>query len=62
MLIQDVKAEKAEKKMFKSIQKYFSKSNEEVVVLYSFNFMGSVASKDFKPAEKDFILLNFSKR
>ena len=60
--LQVVKAEKAEKKMFKAIQKYFSNVEEEVIVLYSFNFMGSVVTKDFKPVEKDFILFNLTKR
>jgi hypothetical protein len=48
--------------MFKAIKKYFSRVDEEVVVLYSFNFMGSVEPKDFQPVEKDFILLNLTKR
>ena len=60
--IQVVKAEKAEKKMFKAIKKYFSKVKEEVVVLYSFNFMGSIEAKNFEPREKDFILFNLTKR
>ena len=62
MFFQVVKAEKAEKKIFKAIKKYFSKVNEEVVVIYSFSFMGSVSKKDFQPAEKDFIILNLTKR
>ena len=62
MLFKVVKAEKAEKKMFNALKKYFSNVNEEVIVLYSFNFMGSLSKTDFQPAEKDFILLNLTKR
>ena len=62
MPFQVVKAEKAEKKMFNALKKYFSNVNEEVIVIYSFNFMGSVSKKDFQPVEKDFILLNLTKR
>ena len=57
-----VKGEKAEKKLFKAIQKYFKKVDEEVVVLYGINFMASMADKNLKPVEKDFILLNLTKR
>jgi len=60
--IQVVKGERAEKKMFKAIQNYFSKVEEEVVVLYSVNFMGSVEERNIKPVEKDFIILNLTKR
>ena len=55
-----VKGEKAEKKVFQALEKYFSSTNEEVVVFYSFNFMGY--EKDLKPEEKDFILINLTKR
>ena len=48
--------------MFKAIESYFKKANEEVVVLYGMNFMGSMADKNIKPVEKDFILLNLTKR
>ena len=60
--IQVVKGEKAEKKMFKAIKRYFKKVDEEVVVLYSVNFMDSVTNKNLKPVEKDFIILNLTKR
>jgi len=60
--IQVVKGEKAEKKMFKAIKRYFKKVDEEVVVLYSVNFMDSVTNKSLKPVEKDFIILNLTKR
>ena len=64
--LHNVKGEKAEKKVFQAIEKYFSSTKEglkeEVVVFYSFNFMGKIASKDLKPEEKDFILINFTKR
>ena len=55
-----VKGERAEKKVFQALEKYFSSTNEEVVVFYSFNFMGY--EKDLKPEEKDFILINLTKR
>ena len=60
--LQIVKGERAEKKIYKAIKKYFDKTNEEVVVLYSFNFMGKLASKNYDPCEKDFILINLTKR
>ena len=60
--IQRVRGERAEKKMFKALQKYFSSRKEEVLVMYNFNFMGSVLEKDFEPSEKDFILINLTKR
>ena len=62
MLFKVVKAEKAEKKVFKAIEKYFSNINEEVVVLYSFYFMGTMGAKNLEPREKDFILVNLTKR
>ena len=55
-----VKGERAEKKVFQALEKYFSSTNEEVVVFYSFNFMGY--EKELKPEEKDFILINLTKR
>ena len=58
--LHNVKGEKAEKKVFQALEKYFSSTNEEVVVFYSFNFMGY--EKDLKPEEKDFILINLTKR
>ena len=64
--LHNVKGEKAEKKVFQAIEKYFSSTKEglkeEVVVFYSFNFMGKIASKDLNPVEKDFILMNLTKR
>merc|ERR1719418_233031 len=60
--LQSVRGERAEKKMFKSLQKYFSKTNEEVLVLNSFDCMKSWSEKHIKPVEKDFILINLTKR
>ena len=54
-----VKGERAEKKVFQALEKYFSSTNEEVVVFYSFNFMGYEEATGY---EKDFILMNFTKR
>ena len=60
--LQTVCGERAEKKLFKAIKKHFSKTDEEIVVLYSYNFMGAVSEKHIKPVEKDFILINLTKR
>ena len=60
--LQSVRGERAEKKMFKSLQKYFSKTNEEVLVLNSFDCMKSWSERNIKPVEKDFILVNLTKR
>ena len=58
--LSSVKGEMAEKKVFQALEKYFSLTKEEVVVFYSFNFMGY--EKDLNPEEKDFILINWTKR
>ena len=60
--LQSVRGERAEKKMFKSLQKYFSKTNEEVLVLKSFDCLKSWPERNMKPVEKDFILFNLTKR
>jgi hypothetical protein len=60
--LQSVKGERAEKKMYKSLQKYFSKNNEEVLVLNSFGCMKSWSERNIHPVEKDFILINLTKR
>ena len=57
-----VRGERAEKKLFKAIKKHFSRADEEVAVFYAYNFMGSVSEKHIKPVEKDFILINLTKR
>ena len=57
-----VKGEKAEKKVYEAIEKYFSNSDEEILVLYNFMFMGFLEARDYKPMEKDFIIINLTKR
>ena len=60
--LQIVKGERAEKKLFKAIKKHFSSTDEEIAVFYAYNFMGSVSAKHIRPVEKDFILINLTKR
>ena len=57
-----IKGERAEKKLFKAIKTHFTRANEEIAVFYAYNFMGSVSEKLMKPVEKDFILINLTKR
>ena len=57
-----VRGEKAEKKIYETLENYFSNSNEEILVLYNFMFMGLLAAKDYLPEEKDFIIINLTKR
>ena len=57
-----VRGERAEKKLFKGIQNFFKDSNEEILVFYNLTFMGSKADQDLKPTEKDFVLVNLTKR
>ena len=57
-----VKGEKAEKKVYEAIEKYFSNSNEEFLVLYNLMFMGLLTARDYLPEEKDFIIINLTKR
>ena len=46
-----VKGEKAEKRVYEAIRNYFSNSNEEILVLHNFMFMGLLADRDYKPTE-----------
>ena len=60
--LQSVRGERAEKKLFKAIKKHFSNIDEEIAIFYAYNFMGSVSEQHIKPVEKDFILINLTKR
>ena len=57
-----VKGERSEKRVYEALKRYFKKHNEEVLVLYSFKFIGEKEGVNCKQREKDFILINLSKR
>ena len=54
--------ERAEKKLFSGLKSYFDSCDEEVLVFYNLTFMGPKDGRDMKPCEKDFVLVNLTKR
>ena len=54
--------ERAEKKLFSGLKRYFDSCDEQVLVFYNLTFMGPKDGRDMKPCEKDFVLVNLTKR